>query len=534
MPLVFIVVLALACAAPSAWAQLITPGRVLDTVPDRKPMLPPTPAEVVFPAPQPYIKHDPDAPRFSVNAFDFTGNTVFPEQLLKRRLEGFIDLQLNLYDLDRAADAITRFYRDNGFPIARAIIPAQKVEKGIVRIEVIEGRIGKVTVVGNQRYSSERILAYTEDLQRDGLVTLRALERALLLMNDLPGLTARATLQPGAEFGTTDILIRAEERPASGFLSLDNRGRKTVGEKRADANIDLNNPLGLGDVLSTRVIKSENDLLTYSRISYSVPLLPNGLRAGANYSRTDYRNGDVLAPLNIEGDVTNTEFNLAYPAIRSRRRNLIYGLGFRRTESHQTTLGVLSLDNSIDIYSATVLGNFVHEDSAATNGTVILSGNGKKNPGLTRQDAQYAKLELDVNHLRAASRTWDLFLRWNMVFSHDGLADTEKCSLGGPDSVRGYAASELRGDNGWQGTLEARRQFTVLNTVGVGTLFYDRGNAKARGFGGSDSIQSWGFGASLFPHKNLRAKVEYANPLSDRRSSDGRRDRVWVTVTASF
>lgn len=536
MPLLLIVALALASvAAAPAWGQAgITPGRVLDTVPSGKPALPATPPEVVFPAPQPYVRHDPNAPRFSVNAFAFTGNTVFPEAVLKRRLERFVDLQLNLFDLTRAADAITRFYRDQGFPIARAIVPAQKVEKGVVRIEVIEGRIGKIGVVGNQRYASDTLLAYTESLPGAGIVTLGGLERSLLLLNDLPGLSARATLQPGAEFGATDVLIRAEEKSASGFVSLDNRGREEVGEYRIDTSLDLHNPLGYGDQIGARLIKSEHDLLTFGRLSYSFPLSRNGLRANLTHSQTDYRIGGNFAALGIEGDVTTSEFTLSYPSVRSRRRNIVYGFGVRRTASKQTALGVPTEDNKIELVTASVLGNWVHEDSAATNASLAVSGNGKKNPFGTRQDAQYAKLELDVNHLRAATRTWDLFLRGNAVFSRDALADTEKFSLGGPDSVRGYRASELRGDQGWLGTVELRRQFQALNVPGVGHVFYDLGSAKAKGFGGSDTLQSWGLGASVFPHRHLRAKVEYSHAISDRRSQDGKRERVWFTVTAAF
>lgn len=536
MPLLLIVALALACAAASpAQAQLgITPGRVLDTLPPPRPALPPTPPEVVFPAPSPVVRHDPNAPRFTVNAFAFVGNTAFPESVLKRRLDGYVDLQLNLYDLTRAADAITRFYQENGFPIARAIIPAQRVEKGIVRIEVIEGRIGKISVVGNRRYDGDMLLGYMQSLPDDGLVTLQGLERSLLLMNDLPGLSARATLQPGAEFGTTDVLIRTEERVATGFLSFDNKGRREVGEVRADASIELLNPLGIGDQLGLRVIKAEDDLLNYARLFYSLPLSSNGLRATMTHSRTDYRIGGVFAALDIEGDAATTEFTLSYPSLRSRRRNIVYGLGVRRTETNQTTLGVQSADDNITLLTASLITNWVHEDSAATNATFLFSGNGRKNPFGRRQDAQYGKLEIDANHLRAASRTWDLYVRGNMVFSHDALADTEKFSLGGPDSIRGYRASELRGDQGWQTTIELRHQFQAANIPGVAQVFYDYGSAKAKGFAGSDSIQSWGFGASLFPHRHLRGKVEFARPISDRPSGDGKRERVWFTVTASF
>lgn len=529
------VLLAACCAAPPAWGQAgVTPGRVIDTIQDRQPPLPPTPPEVIFPQTRPDAVHDPAAPRFTVNAFAFVGNTVFSERLLKRVVDGYVDQQLNLHDLNRAADAVTRHYRDNGYPIARAIIPAQKVEQGVVRIEVIEGRIANIAVAGNRRYASQALVERMETLKSGELIGLAALERSLLLLNDLPGLSARATLQPGAEFGSTDMLIRAEEKSFNASLSFDNAGRREVGEHRVDASFDLHNPLAFGDQVNLRLIRAEHDLLTYWRAGYSVPIGRDGMRLGAVVSRTDYRIAGAFAALGIEGDVTNYELTWNWPYVRSRRRNMVFGLGLRHTETSQRTLGVETTKTQINLASATLYNNWVHEDSSSTNATVIVSGNGRKNPYGLRQDAQYGKLEIDANHLRAATRNWDFFLRGNFVVSRDALADTEKFALGGPSSVRGYRASELRGDWGWLATAELRRQFVAGNIVGVVSVFGDAGSTKARGFGGTDQLRSLGAGITVFPHKHLRLKAEYARAVSDEPAADGKRDRLWLTLSGSL
>ena len=526
--------LAACCASLPAWGQAaFTPGSVLDTVPSRKPVLPPTPAEIIFPASRPDAVHDPSAPRFTVNAFTFVGNTVYTQQQLKRVTERFIDLQLNLYDLNRAADSVTRLYRESGFPISRAIIPAQKVEDGTVRIEVIEGRISGISIVGNDRYPNELIAARTGNLPKNELITVERLERSLLLLNDLPGLSARATLAPGTEYGTTDMIIRTEEKSVSGTISLDNHGRRETGETRLDAGFDINNPFRIGDQLSVRMIRTQHDLLTFGRVGYSVPIAGNGMRLGATYSQVNYDIGGDFAALGIAGEVTNTELMLTYPHVRSRSRNLVFGAGVRSTHSTQHTLGIQTSDNRIDLLSLTALGSWVHDDSATTNTTLVFSSNGKSNPG-TRQDAQSAKLDIDINHLRAASKNWDLYLRSNWVFSGATLADTEKFSLGGPGSVRGYRSSELRGDSGWVATAELRRQFVLANTAGVYNLFYDWGSVSAKGFTRNDSLRSGGGGVSVFPHKNLRAKLELAYPSSNRISGDGKRGRAWFTLSSSF
>jgi hemolysin activation/secretion protein len=533
------------CACAPAWGQvpLPTPGRVIDTLPDRKPVLPSTPPEVVFPAPRPGAKHDPNAPRFMVNAFRFAGNTVYSEQLLKRVVDRFVDFQLNLHELNQAADLVTRYYRERGYPIARAIIPAQKVEQGVVLIEVIEGRIGSVSVAGNKRYATGLVESRLADLPGAGVVTVEALERGLLLLNDLPGLSARATLQPGAEFGLTDMVIRVEEKWAAGTLALDNKGARETGRFRLDSALDLHNPAGIGDQLGLRLIESQHNLLTYGRVSYSVPLTASGLRGSATYSRVDYEMGGAFAHLGIEGEVTNYEAAVSYPLIRSRRRNVFLGLGFRRTQSFQTTgFGEdIERDDHIDLLSATFQGNWVHEDSAVSNAYMALTGNGRHNDSvpppdarLARQDVQRGKLEIDVNHLRAASKTWDLYLRGFLGVSAERLADTEKFSFGGPDSVRGYMPSELRGDSGYLGTVELRRQFALVNVPAVFSVFYDAAAAKAKGFGGTDSIRSVGVGINAYPHNNLRVRVEYAHGTSERRSSDGERQSVWLLMSASF
>lgn len=526
--------LALCCGALPAWSQSVTPGAVLDTLPGVKPVLPQSPAEVIFPASRPNAVHDPSAPRFTVNAFQFVGNTVYTQQQLKQLTERFIDLELNLYDLNRAADGVTRLYRETGYPIARAIIPAQKVADGIVRIEVIEGRISSTSIVGNNRYPEQLIASRISDLSNNEIITLDRLERSLLLMNDLPGLSARATLAPGAEYGTTDMVIRAEEKSFAGSITFDNQGIKETGQLRVDAGLDFNNPLGIGDQINIRAIKTEHDLLSFGRIGYSLPVSNNGMRLGATYSRVNYDIAGPFAALGISGEVSNTEFLLTWPYLRSRARNIIFGVGTRRTEATQRTLGIQTSDTRIDLLNLTALVNWVHEDSAFTNVSLAFSSNGKKNPFGTRQDAQAAKFDFDLNHLRAASKNWDFYLRTHWVFSSDTLADTEKFSIGGPGSVRGYRQSTLRGDDGWLATIELRRQFVLGNTAGMFSTFYDEASVKAKGFTRSDSIRSAGVGVGVFPHKNLRASFEYAHPISDRVAVDGKRGRAWFTLSASF
>ena len=164
-----------------------TPGSVMESLAGPRQSIPSTPAQIVLPEqPGPSI-HDRKGKRFQVHSFRFVGNTVFPAQRLKRVIERYLDLELNLYDLNVAADAVTEFYHDRGYTLARAVIPAQRVEDGVVTIAVVEGRVGKVLFSGNKGYSDAFLRQRVAQLPAGSLVATDRLERTLLLLNDLPG-----------------------------------------------------------------------------------------------------------------------------------------------------------------------------------------------------------------------------------------------------------------------------------------------------------------------------------------------------------
>jgi hemolysin activation/secretion protein len=537
--------LALACAAACVLPALAlaqappTPGAVQDTLGPRKPPVKAPPAQMVFPKPPPPVTHDPKARRFTVNAFQFVGNTVYSTQTLKRLTERYIDLQLNLNDLSRAADSVTRFYQDNGYPVARAVLPAQKVDKGIVRIEVIEGRVGEVRFEGSRRYTPEFLRWRLTALKPGELITTDGLEQDLLLLNDLPGLSARAVLEPGKEFGTTDVAIRVEEKIASAMLRPNNHGRKEIGQWRMDAGASLNNPLGLGDQLSIYSIYSENSLLKYGRASYSLPITSRGTRLEFAVSSSNYSVAGDIAALGVTGDALNRELTVTHPFFRTRAQSLTLNVGARSTHLRQRVFGVETSSTSIDLVNAGLTYNQIGEDASVTNASAQASTNLKGNDLGTRSDAERFKLDLEVSQLRGLSREWDGFVRGVYVYSPERLADSEKFSLGGPGSVRGYRPSELRGDGGVLLTGEVRHPFQFANRLGIWGFFYDYGLVRFKAtpglVDGTEKLQSVGTGVTYYLHPSVTLKLEFAVPVGNTIRSDGRdHGRAWISITGTF
>ncbi|MBI2509903.1 MAG: ShlB/FhaC/HecB family hemolysin secretion/activation protein, partial [Betaproteobacteria bacterium] len=331
------------------------------------------------------------------------------------------------------------------------------------------------------------------------------------------------------------------EKIASLLLRPNNHGRREIGRWRIDGGVSFNNPLGLlGDQLSYYAIHSQDNLLRYGRLSYSLPVGRYGTRLELGYSKSDYEIAGDLAALGVEGDARNADISLTHPYLRTRSQNLSFNLGLRQTKLRQRALGVETSSTSINLLNAGLTYSQIGEDAAVTNAGAQLFTNFKGNPLGARQDAQPLKLELEASHLRGIARNWDLYVRGQYVYSPDPLADSEKVAFGGPGSVRGYRPSEVRGDGGVLFTTELRHPINIANTLGILSFFYDVGVARFEGtpgfVDGTLTIQSVGSGVTFYLLPAVTLKLEFAVPVGNTTINNTTHNpgRAWLSITGSF
>ena len=190
-----------------------------------------------------------DQVKVRVNSLRITGASAFSESDLLA-LTGFTPgSELTLVDLEGMAAKISRHYRRNGYFVARAYLPAQEIKDNAVTIAVSEGQYGNITLNNSSKLSDRVARSQMEGLSSGDTITALPLESRLLLLSDIPGVQVTSTLAPGASVGTSDLVVNvAPGRLVTGSIDADNAGNPYTGEYRIGATIDINNPLGLGDV----------------------------------------------------------------------------------------------------------------------------------------------------------------------------------------------------------------------------------------------------------------------------------------------
>lgn len=523
--------------APTAWAQT-TPGTVQDTLKPPPELQRPTESPVVAP-PRSRPQPPPSDRTLVVQRFIFGGNSVFSNEQLATVVAEYQGRPITLLEIYDAADRIADLYVSNGYTLASVSVPAQRVSDGTVRLEVIEGRYGEVMVEGNESYEAAHLKRYLGEIPFGGLYRVGELEEGMRELNKLPGLQAKAILRPGSIYGTSDVVIQADETRVAGAFVVDNYGRENIGEMRWSVSVQINNPTHSADQLQLLGLRSEDGRLNYGYVAYSLPLNHSGVRAIASYGHADFE----IPENNLEGSNENSRLQVNFPVFAGDGASLRLMPAVSRTESTVDLFGnPTALGTSITLAELGAVYNRQYENLAVTQVNAEISSNFQNATAIDR-NAQRFKLEIDSQHLQPIGKGLLAFVRLHGVYSDDPLPDTERFSIGGPNSVRGYPASEIRGDRGLFGTLSLRRPFRLGDARMQGRVFFDTGKAWLRGLPpGSpdeDSLSSIGIGLDASLKGNINLKLDWAFPRDDdpgtREVSDNKvNSRVFGSLTVGF
>lgn len=462
------------------WAQTPDAGALRQQIERDLPApLPPRAAPLVQPSP--VQSKLPNLPVLHVRRFVLQGSTQVPEAELQAVLQPYLQAPLGFDDLQRAAQAVAQACRDAGW-IVRTTLPAQDVTEGTVIIQITEARFAGVRLQPPEptRVVPQRLVDLVLAQQQEGQ-PLRAdrLDRALLLADDLPGLSVTGMLEAGDDAGSTALVLAARDTPfISGEVGADNAGARSTGPARLTLAAALNSPFQLGDLLRADAVKSEGS--AYLRGSYSVPLGRDGLRGAVSASTMNYHLvGADFAALDSSGDSSSLGLELSYPLLRSRMANFSVTASLDQKHYRNTAQQVRQSDYQVRSANLAVQGNRYGDQGVSSFSLALTAGRlqlGTLNPGESASRAGgFHKLRYTLAHQQQLGAGFTLQATLTGQDADSDLDSSERFYLGGAGGVRAYPVNEGSGVRGQLVNLELRRRFGPVTLGG----FVDHGRASS-------------------------------------------------------
>ncbi|MBF0460025.1 MAG: ShlB/FhaC/HecB family hemolysin secretion/activation protein [Magnetococcales bacterium] len=439
----------------------------------------------------------PTGPKVAVKQLEIVGNRVIDSDTLLALVADGTGQSLSLPELDALAVRITKHYRANGYFVARAYIPAQEVSDGTIKIRVVEGNYGQFRLKNASLVHDTIVQGMLDDVKEANIVSLDTLERAMLVVNDTPGVqVTRADVLPGAVVGTSDFAVETKATaPYTGYLMLDNYGSVYTGKNRMSFGADANSVTGHGDRLSLSGMGSDAWGQVNGRLGYALPLAANGLRGEVAYSQTHYQLGNTYSSLDATGTAKGVDATLTYPLRRTMAQSIETNLNVAYKDMEDK---IQLTHTTTPKTSAAITGGILLRDEA-----MLLGSFGKTQAGL---NLTYGSLSIDDPAARAldaagaqtrggynklvanlsrvsllpADFTLTASLKVQHTLGNKNLDSSERMAVSGSSGVMAYPSGELIGSDATLARLELSRPLPALDALRSNWLvFTDWGNAKA-------------------------------------------------------
>lgn len=504
-----------------------------------------------------------DGPRVTPRQVKVVGATLLTGSDIDKATASFIGRELDAGGLDALAQAVSQAYLRKGY-FARVSLPQQDLTEGTVQLVVAEGRFGKLVVESRaHRADPDQVASVIGARLAEGeFYSLDALERGLLLANDLPGVSADGVLRGGTLPGTSDLAVVVSDRPLlGGSARIDNGGSASTGRGRAVAEAVIDNATGRSDRLSMTGAYSAG--MQYGEAGWTIPVGYDGLQAGISASYLKYEVGGAFADLEAIGHAATGTVRIAYPLIRTSRQSHWMRAEFDHAAYADDVLGQPAHRKRVDAVSLVLEGTLA--DAAGNNRySLVLRAGGLDLSHMpddaalddvtANREGGFARVTASLEHTQRVTDQAFLRLAVSGQWAPHNLDTSEQFALGGPGGVRAYPVGEGLGDRGALANVEL--YLPVKKGLPQGSrvyLFADAGLIARH----AQTWQGWaeagvqnhyalfGAGAGLavpLPW-GLQAQAVFAAPIGNNKGAEdptlnqdgsARNARGWFTLSKQF
>ena len=559
--------LSFASAVPDAGRLLTEESNILE-----RQSLPKVIPKPIISSAEVAIEDKDDGEKIFVKNFVFEGiKAAFTVDQLNQLIEDDLNQELSFGEIQNLVNRIRNAYLEKGYFLTSVSIPEQEVVNGSLVVNINEGSLDPDTpykIKGiNLRLKENLPIKYMSKAM-NGRVTHSGLERGILNINDIPGISGTINLSPGSVPGSTQVELDVMEAPlVEGMISADNFGSRYTGEYRATAMVNVNNPSKLGDQITLTKVLSFDGNFDMNLVGYSFPLGRSGLRSNFYYSKLDYQLGKELETEPASkgtADVYSGGFN--YPVFNSSRRSVFLSGTYNFKDLYNENLGVVVSDKTAETQDVGLI--FQNTDNIINSGFTQLSltqtfGDtdltkvaadfaADQGVGGAKTNGNFQKFNAQVFRIQEISDKLNLQILASAQKVDKNVDTSEDFSLGGPTAIRAYPSGEAAGDEGFRVSVDA--QYDLISGSKFGDIilssFYDYGEIKqykdtydiVMTSPNEYSLEGWGLALDFLTMNRFNLKVIWADAIGDNpgktlgNNSDGKNNssRIWAMARFSF
>jgi hemolysin activation/secretion protein len=496
--------------------------------------------------------------RFLLKTLNIRNVTVYKPGDLEPIYKPYLGKEITLQDLYTIAAALTDKYRRDGYILSQVVVPTQNVKDGHVELEALEGFIGQVhvqTAPGLEHLAGTTSLRHSaQRLEGMKPLTRKALERNLLLLNDLPGMHIKAVVKASPNMpNAADLYLLVTRSRVNGFAETDNRGSRFLGPWQFQAGMTINQVFDEKDAVSVRAATAYQPNETkFGELAYRRRLMDNGLSMQLKASTNPTQPGSTLKNFDVRGRDQDYQAELDYPLLRTTNKNLnVYGKLEARNVQTDILDTLISKDN---IRAARVGGTFTNTDKylgsnlvnlEMSHGLKVLGASDRSDPvSHPAASPTFTKFNATASREQFIRNSgFSLYGAVTGQYATNALYAAEEFGLGGEQFGSGYDPSEITGDSGAAVRLETRYaiQHRIPYVVQAQPYaFYDIGVVHNRdpgaGLSANQSLASAGVGIRVAAVEGFAGSLEVAEPLTRQVAGLGndKFPRVFFKLSKAF
>jgi hemolysin activation/secretion protein len=498
-----------------------------------------------------------DVIRFEIARFEVKGNTLLPQPQIDELLSKFTGKERDFGDVQRALEALEAVYHQRGYNVVSIELPEQELNRGVVQLRVVETRIGRVSVKGNQYFDEANIRRSLPALQEGRTPNLKEVSSNLKQGNENPAKQVTMKLQSGDKDDEVDAVLEVkDESPWKVMANADNTGTESTGKTHLGVILQNANLFGRDHLASLQYTTSaeEPGRVKVYGAGYHIPLYGSGdsLDFFASYSNVD--SGTISAgALNLavsgKGAVYGARYNQALDKRGELESHLSYGLDVKAFKNSIQLSGT-ELGNDVTVHPVSISYQAslpIKQGEIGGQVTLVRNISGGSNGGqdafaLARINSKpdYTILRVGGSITRALAGDWQVRAIANGQYSSDALIPGEQFGAGGATSVRGFIEREISNDSGLGVNLEVytpnlcQRAGWNCRLLGFYDSAYVKRNHAQPGELDSTSIASTGVGARFVLSTYVNLQLDYGHVLRAGATTRADANRLHVRVALAY